>query len=215
MASITPDILLQAYAAGIFPMAETAEDNALYWVEPDERGIFPLDGLHISHSLKKTVRKRPFDIRIDYDFELVMRECARKTADRPSTWINRRILDLYSQLHRRGDAHSVECWSGDELTGGLYGVSIGAAFFGESMFSKADNASKVALVHLIARLNRGGYKLLDAQFVTPHLKSLGAIAVSKAAYKKMLAPAIAGTADFMRFAGDADPELVLRDAGGA
>jgi leucyl/phenylalanyl-tRNA---protein transferase len=213
MPSITPDILLQAYAAGIFPMAERAEDNALYWVEPDERGIIPLDLLHISHSLRKAVRRKTFEVRVDTAFGQVMEECARKTATRPSTWINKRILTLYNQLHARGDAHSVECWQGNELAGGLYGVKIGAAFFGESMFAKADNASKVALVHLVARLNAGSFTLLDAQFMNPHLQTLGAVAISKAAYKKLLVPAIAAQANFHRFTGDADPEDVLWRAG--
>jgi leucyl/phenylalanyl-tRNA---protein transferase len=209
MPSITPDILLQAYAAGIFPMAERAEDNALYWVEPDERGIFPLDGLHIAQSLRKVVRKKNFDIRVDTAFSRVMEECARKTASRPSTWINKRILKLYGELHTRGHAHSVECWQTEELVGGLYGVRIGAAFFGESMFSNASNASKVALVHLVARLNAGGFKLLDAQFINPHLKTMGAVTVSKATYKKYLMSAISAHADFNRFQDDGNPEAVL------
>lgn len=209
MSPITPQILLQAYAAGIFPMAERAEDNALYWVEPEERGLFPLDGLHISQSLRKCVRRKPFSIRIDHDFGAIMRECAKKTADRPSTWINKRILSLYGELHKLGHAHSVECWQGESLVGGLYGVSHGAAFFGESMFSRAPNASKVALVHLVARLNAGGFRLLDAQFLNPHLESLGAIRVTRARYKELLAEALGHEADFSRFAGDEDPEAVL------
>ena len=210
MSQITPDILLRAYAAGIFPMAEKAEDNALYWVEPDERGVFPLDGLHVSQSLRKVVRKQPFEVRVNFDFESVMRECARKTADRPSTWINKRILSLYTQLHRMGNAHSVECWQSDHLVGGLYGVSLGGAFFGESMFSRVPNASKVALVHLVARLNAGGFKLLDAQFMNPHLATLGAVTLSKYAYKKVLSEALEGDGDFNRFSIDADAEAVLR-----
>jgi leucyl/phenylalanyl-tRNA---protein transferase len=212
MPSITPDILLQAYAAGIFPMAEKAEDSALYWVEPDERGIFPLDGLRISHSLRKVIRRKAFEIRIDTAFADVIHECARKTETRPSTWINDRILKLYGELYKRRHAHSVESWLEGKLVGGLYGVRIGAAFFGESMFSKTDNASKAALVHLVARLNFGGFKLLDAQFVNPHLTTMGAIGISKTRYKAMLAPAIASYADFERFASDDDPEAVLRNA---
>lgn len=204
--------MLRAYAAGIFPMAEKAEDNALYWVEPDERGVFPLDALHVSQSLRKVVRKQPFEVRVNSDFERVMRECARKTHDRPSTWINKRIESLYTQLHRMGHAHSVECWQSGELVGGLYGVSLGAAFFGESMFSRLPNASKVALVHLVARLNAGGFKLLDAQFINPHLATLGAITMSKKAYKKVLANALEEDADFALFSGDADAEAVLRSA---
>jgi leucyl/phenylalanyl-tRNA--protein transferase len=175
MTTITPQILLRAYAAGIFPMAESAEDNALYWVEPEERGIIPLDGLKVSYSLRKSVRKRLFDVRIDTDFAAVIAECAAKTADRKSTWINNRIRSLYIQLHKMGCCHSVECWQDGKLVGGLYGVRIGAVFFGESMFSRVTDASKVALVHLVARLNYGGFKLLDAQFVNPHLETLGAI----------------------------------------
>jgi leucyl/phenylalanyl-tRNA--protein transferase len=210
MAAITPQILLQAYAAGIFPMAERADDNALYWVEPEERGLFPLDRLHVSQSLRKCVRRQIFTIRIDRDFGGTMKECARKTADRPSTWINKRIHSLYTELHSLGHAHSVECWRDDRLVGGLYGVSYGAAFFGESMFSRQPNASKVALVHLVARLNAGGYRLLDAQFLNPHLESLGAVTVGKARYKELLADALASEGDFNHFDGDNDAEAVLR-----
>lgn len=209
MSTITPQILLQAYAAGIFPMAERAEDNALYWVEPDERGIFPLNGLRISQSLRKCVRRRPFEIRIDHDFGGIMLECARKTSDRPSTWINKRILSLYGELHRMGHAHSVECWQNDELVGGLYGVTLGAAFFGESMFSRVPNASKVALVHLVARLNAGGFQLLDAQFLNPHLETLGATKLAKSRYKKVLADALGHDGDFGKFDADEDAEMVL------
>lgn len=193
-------------------MAEKAEDNALYWVEPDERGVFPLDGLHVSQSLRKLVRKSPFDIRITSNFEQVMRECARKTADRPSTWINKRILSLYTELSRMGHAHSVECWQGDHLVGGLYGVSLAGAFFGESMFSRVPNASKVALVHLVARLNAGDFSLLDAQFINPHLATLGAVTMSKAAYKHVLAQALDGHGDFNLFQDDRDPDAVLKFA---
>ncbi len=213
MTVITPQILLQAYAAGIFPMAETAEDNALYWVEPDERGIIPLRGLHISHSLKKQLRKKFFDVRVDTAFDQVMELCAAKTRNRKVTWINRRIRKLYSQLYGLGHCHSVECWRDGELVGGLYGVTIGTAFFGESMFSRAADASKVALVHLVARLNAGGFTLLDAQFMNPHLERMGAIPVSKVEYLKLLKPAIEGTADFSRFDGDGDAERVLRSVG--
>jgi leucyl/phenylalanyl-tRNA---protein transferase len=209
LSAITPEILLKAYAVGIFPMAENASDNALYWVEPDERGIFPLDGLHVSASLRKAVRKQAFEIRVDHDFTLVMQECARKTTDRSSTWINKRIVSLYTQLHKLGCAHSVECWQGGKLVGGLYGVSYGRAFFGESMFSRAPNASKVALVHLVARLNAGGYRLLDAQFINPHLVTLGAIAVPKAEYKSLLAVAIEDEGNFQCFNSDDDAEVVL------
>jgi leucyl/phenylalanyl-tRNA--protein transferase len=212
MSTITPQILLQAYAAGIFPMAETAEDNALYWVEPDERGIIPLNGLHISHSLRKQVRKQLFEIRTDTAFADVMAACAAKTETRKATWINQRIRTLYNQLHKMGCCHSVECWQNGKLVGGLYGVKIGAAFFGESMFSRVTDASKIALVHLVARLNAGGFQLLDAQFMNPHLQTLGAMPVSKAEYQELLAPALEGTGNFNLFADDADAEKVLHFA---
>lgn len=210
MSTITPQILLRAYAAGIFPMAESAEDNALYWIEPDERGIIPLDGLAVSSSLRKAVRHRRFDIRIDTDFEGVIGSCAEKTPDRKSTWINARIRALYNQLFRMGCCHTVECWRDGNLVGGLYGVRIGGVFFGESMFSRETDASKVALVHLVARLNFGGFRLLDAQFVNPHLERLGAIAVPKADYHRLMEPLLAIDADFRAFSGDGDPEFVLR-----
>lgn len=212
MTTITPQILLRAYAAGIFPMAESAEDNALYWVEPDERGIIPLNGLLVSRSLRKAVRSKAFDVAIDRDFGAVIGACAEKTPDRKSTWINGRIKSLYTQLHRIGAAHSIECWQNGQLVGGLYGVRIGAVFFGESMFSRVSNASKVALVHLVARLNAGGFRLLDAQFVNPHLTSLGAVALGKAEYHKQLEEALEANADFFGFKDDADPEQVLRYA---
>ena len=210
---ITPEILLKAYAAGIFPMAETAEDSALYWVEPDERGVIPLRGLRISRSLRKQVRKHPFEIRIDSAFSDVIDACAAKTKNRKSTWINARIRKLYNQLHKMGHCHSVECWEDGKLVGGLYGVKIGAAFFGESMFSRVTDASKVALVHLVARLNAGGFQLLDAQFMNPHLKTLGAVVISKADYKELLPSAIEASADFKLFSEDGNPERVLHFAG--
>jgi leucyl/phenylalanyl-tRNA---protein transferase len=213
MTTITPKILLQAYTIGIFPMAETAEDNALYWVEPDERGIIPLHGLRISQSLRKQVRRQSFEIRIDSAFSEVIKACAAKTKNRKSTWINERICELYGQLHKMGHCHSVECWKDGKLVGGLYGVKIGAAFFGESMFSRETDASKVALVHLVARLNAGGFQLLDAQFMNPHLKTLGAIVISKADYKELLPNAIAASADFNKFKEDRDPARVLEFAG--
>src|SRR4029453_954882 len=210
MSTITPQILLKAYAAGIFPMAESAEDNAPYWGEPRGRGIFPLDGLHISRSLRKRIRQRRFDIRIDTAFPQVISACAEKQPDRRTTWINQRIQSLYSQLFKMGCCHSVEYWQDEELNGGLYGVRIGAAFFGESMFSRTTDASKVALVHLVARLKAGGFQLLDAQFTTPHLESLGARTVSRADYHVLLERAIDQDADFFKFTGDRDPETVLQ-----
>jgi leucyl/phenylalanyl-tRNA---protein transferase len=215
MSTITPQILLKAYAAGIFPMAESAEDNALYWVEPEERGIFPLDGLRISRSLRKRIRQRRFDVRVDTAFNDVIAACAEKAPDRKTTWINQRIKSLYGQLYRMGCCHSIECWRGNRLVGGLYGVRIGGAFFGESMFSREPDASKVALVHLVARLKAGGFHLLDAQFTTPHLESLGARSISRADYHVLLEQAIEADAEFFKFQGDRDPEAVLRLARGA
>lgn len=214
MSSITPQVLLRAYAAGIFPMAESATDSALYWVEPEERGIIPLDGLLISRSLRKRVRHRDFRIRIDHDFPAVIAACAEKTPERRTTWINGRITALYTQLHRMGCCHSVEAWQDGQLAGGLYGVRIGGVFFGESMFSRATDASKVALVHLVARLNHGRFGLLDAQFLNPHLQSLGAQAVPRSDYHRMMEPLLAQEASFSAFAGDDEPESVLRLATG-
>lgn len=183
---ITVDILLRAYSAGLFPMADSADDPELFWVEPEIRGIIPLDFFHISKSLAKTVRRKPFEIRFNTAFEAVMAGCAAEAPDRPSTWINATIRRLYTELHQIGHAHSVEAWDGDELVGGLYGVSLGAAFFGESMFSRRTNASKICLVHLVERLREKGFVLLDTQFTTEHLKTFGAIDVPKLDYARML-----------------------------
>ncbi|MDV7338577.1 leucyl/phenylalanyl-tRNA--protein transferase [Terasakiella sp. A23] len=187
---ITPETLLRAYAAGVFPMAETRDAKDLFWVDPEERGIFPLNGLKISKSLYKTVRQKKFDVRVNTNFLGVMEKCAESTADRPDTWMNDDVFRLYNELFEIGCAHCVECWEGDELVGGLYGVSLGAAFFGESMFSRRSNASKVALVHLVARLRLSNYLLLDTQFVTDHLESLGAIEVPRRTYHLMLDEAL-------------------------
>jgi leucyl/phenylalanyl-tRNA--protein transferase len=213
-ATITPQILLKAYAAGIFPMAESAEDNALYWIEPEERGTIPLDGLVISRSLRKRVRRQEFTIRIDTAFPDVIAGCAARYPGRGSTWINGRIKSLYGQLFKMGCCHTVEAWIGDELVGGLYGVRIGAVFFGESMFSLRSDASKVALVHLVARLNAGEFRLLDAQFMNPHLARLGALPLSRLEYHELLEPALAADADFFKFTQDNDPDIVLSLAGG-
>lgn len=187
-----PDILLRAYSAGIFPMAESRDDPDVYWVEPKRRGILPLDGFRLSHSLAKTLRRRIFNVTVDQDFEGVMRACAEPQPDREDSWISEEIIAAYTQLHRLGHAHSVETWLDGQLVGGLYGVSIGRAFFGESMFSRATDASKVALAYLVARLKIGGYSLLDCQFITPHLASLGAIEISRDAYRALLSKAVAG-----------------------
>ncbi len=209
MTAITPQVLLRAYAAGVFPMAESADDPALYWVEPDERGIIPLDGFHVSRSLAKRVRHHVFEIRIDTAFGNVIKACAEATEDRKETWINSRIVSLYTQLHKMGCAHSVESWQEGRLVGGLYGVRIGAVFFGESMFSRATDASKVALVHLVARLKFGGFHLLDAQFQNDHLKQFGTQTLGKAAYHQKLEMAINQDADFHAFKADDDPATVL------
>ncbi len=189
---ITPDILLRAYSIGLFPMAESCESSTLFWVDPKERGVFPLDGLVISRSLARTLRADRFEVRADERFDDVVVACA----NRDKTWINAEIRRLYRELFEAGRAPSIEVFEDGALAGGLYGVSLGAAFFGESMFHRARDASKVALAHLVARLRLGGYRLLDTQFVTPHLASLGAIEVSRSAYLQMLGRALSVEADF-------------------
>lgn len=184
--AITPEILLRAYAAGMFPMAESADDLEVFWVQPKIRGIIPLDRFHVSKSLAKHIRQKPFDIRVNTAFEQVMKCCAESTTDRPTTWINPLILTLYGELHRMGYTHSVEAWEGEELVGGLYGVSLGSAFFGESMFSRRTDASKICLVHLVDRLRDRGFTLLDTQFTTDHLKTFGAIDIPRKDYEKLL-----------------------------
>ncbi|MBA4797531.1 MAG: leucyl/phenylalanyl-tRNA--protein transferase [Rhizobiales bacterium] len=184
--SITPELLLRAYSIGMFPMSESADDPELFWVEPDIRGIIPLDGFHVSKSLQKAIRKAPFDIRFDTAFDQVVEKCAEAADDRPSTWINQQIKDLYGALHRLGHAHSVEAWEGDALVGGLYGVTLGSAYFGESMFSRRTNASKICLVYLVERLRERGFTLLDTQFTTEHLKTFGAVDIPKAEYGVLL-----------------------------
>jgi leucyl/phenylalanyl-tRNA--protein transferase len=193
---ITPELLLRAYACGIFPMSESADDPGLFWVEPEMRGIIPLDGFRISSRLARTVRSDQFSVTVDRAFKRVMSECAAPKPDREDTWINKRIRDLYGALHEMGHAHSVEVWENDDLVGGLYGVSLGRAFFGESMFHHARDASKVALVHLVARLIAGGYGLLDTQYVTDHLRSFGAIEVPRDRYRILLDAALDDVADF-------------------
>jgi leucyl/phenylalanyl-tRNA--protein transferase len=193
---ITPEVLLKAYACGIFPMAESADDPTLYWIEPEMRGILPLDGFHVSSRLARTVRTTPLTVWVDRDFDAVIDGCAEPKPDRGKTWINARIRRIYGALFEAGHCHTVEVYDGDSLVGGLYGVSLGRAFFGESMFHRARDASKIALVHLVARLKAGHYRLLDAQFVTEHLKSFGAVEVPKRRYHRMLEAALAGDADF-------------------
>jgi len=193
---ITPEVLLKAYACGIFPMAESADDPSIYWIEPDERGIIPLEGFHVPRRLARTIRGDRFSVYIDRDIPAVIDGCSRPAAGRSRTWINNRIRSLYLKLAEIGHCHSVEAYDGDRLVGGLYGVRLGRAFFGESMFHTARDASKVALVHLIARLRAGGFTLLDTQFVTDHLKTFGALEVSRFHYHKMLETALTGEADF-------------------
>jgi leucyl/phenylalanyl-tRNA--protein transferase len=197
MVTLTPDLLLQAYAAGIFPMAESAADPELFWVDPVRRGIIPLETFHVPRRLRRTLRHGPFEIRCNTAFADIMRGCSEPTAERPQTWINAEIIGLYTALFRRGAAHSVEAWIGGELVGGLYGVHLGAAFFGESMFSRVADASKVALVHLIARLRQGGFTLLDTQFVTAHLERFGAIEIPRREYRARLAAALQREAQFV------------------
>src|SRR5712664_3797149 len=193
---ITPEVLLRAYACGIFPMAESADDPTLFWVEPEMRGVIPLDGLRVPSRLARTVRSDAFTVTVNTAFKAVISGCAAPQPGRDDTWINKRIRDLYIGLHELGHCHSVEVWQNDDLVGGLYGVSLGRAFFGESMFHRARDASKVALVHLVARLKAGGFKLLDTQFVTDHLRTFGAIEVPRRQYHKLLEAALTGEGDF-------------------
>jgi leucyl/phenylalanyl-tRNA--protein transferase len=193
---ITPEVLLKAYACGIFPMAESADDPALFWIEPEKRGVIPLDRFHVSTRLARTVRSDRFTVTVDRDFDAVVEACAEPWPGRSRTWINARIRTLYRKLYERRHCHSLEVYEGDNLVGGLYGVTLGRAFFGESMFHRARDASKVALVHLVARLKAGGFKLLDTQFVTDHLRTFGAIEVPRRQYHKLLEGALTGEGDF-------------------
>jgi len=193
---VTPELLLRAYAAGIFPMAEGRDAQTVYWIDPERRGIMPLESFHVPRRLRRTVRHGAFEIRCDSDFHAVIAGCADPGPDRADTWINPEIVRLYSGLFEMGNCHTVECWQDGELVGGLYGVALGGAFFGESMFSRARDASKVALVHLVARLVTGGFRLLDAQFVTEHLATFGALEIPRSQYRRMLAEAVATHAVF-------------------
>lgn len=194
---LDPDLVLRAYAMGVFPMAEHRDEDSVYWVEPRHRAILPLDGFHLSRSLRKTIVSDRFRITADAAFDRVIALCAESAPDRPDTWINGSIERVFGELHRRGHAHSVECWDGDRLVGGLYGLALGRAFFGESMFSRARDASKVAIAALVARLRAGGYTLLDCQFMTDHLASLGAIEIPRQTYLSLLSDAL----------GDAGPDF--------
>lgn len=188
---LTPDLLLRAYAAGIFPMAESAESRELKWFDPPIRAIIPLDHqFHVPKRLARTIRQRPYEIRLNSAFEAIMRACAAPAADRPSTWINEEIIRLYTELHKRGHAHSIEVWQDEKLVGGLYGVSLGAAFFGESMFSRAADASKIALVYLVYLLRLNNYSLLDTQFQTDHLQQFGTLEITRDHYQHLLAVAL-------------------------
>lgn len=193
---LTPELILRAYRAGIFPMSEGADDPDIFWVSPQFRGILPLDGFKISRSLRKALRNHPYSIQVDRDFSATIEGCATAGSDRESTWINHTIFGLYSRLFEQGHAHTVEVYDGDALVGGLYGLAIGGAFFGESMFHRKTDASKIALAHLVERLNAGGFTLLDTQFITPHLASLGGIEVPRDRYEDLLAAALEHEGDF-------------------
>ncbi|HUF88271.1 MAG TPA: leucyl/phenylalanyl-tRNA--protein transferase [Thermohalobaculum sp.] len=203
---LTPALVLRAYAAGVFPMADSADSDEVFWVDPRRRGIIPLDGFRLSRSLRRRLRRADYEVRLDRAFEAVIEGCA----DRSETWINPTIRALYTGLHRMGHAHSVEVWMGGRLAGGLYGVRLGAAFFGESMFSRVPDASKIALAHLVARLRAGGFVLLDTQFTTTHLERLGARTVPRARYHRLLDAAVTRGADFYRLAEDPSPESVIQ-----
>jgi leucyl/phenylalanyl-tRNA--protein transferase len=210
LAEITPQVLLKAYACGIFPMAESAHDNALYWIEPEARGVLPLDRVHVPRRLARSIRRGGFEVRIDSDFEAVIEGCASSRPGRRSTWINARIRKLYRELFRLGHCHTVEVWRDGRIVGGLYGVSLARVFFGESMFSVERDASKIALVYLVARLRHGGFSLLDTQFVTEHLTQFGAIEVGRAAFQKLLDQSLSGAGSFGALSADASPEAVLQ-----
>ncbi|UTW57309.1 leucyl/phenylalanyl-tRNA--protein transferase [Kordiimonas sp. SCSIO 12603] len=209
--TITPNLLLQAYANGIFPMSEDREDKELFWVDPDFRGIIPLDQFHIPRSLKKAIKKEPFRVTTDEAFRDVVKACSMPARGRETTWISERIEAMYADLHQRGFAHSVECWEGEELVGGLYGVSLGAAFFGESMFSTRTNASKIALAYLVARLKNAGFALLDSQFITDHLKQFGAVEIPRETYHQFLTEALhAPHPDYFSLSEDAPASTILQ-----
>lgn len=209
---ITKELLLSAYMQGIFPMAESADAKDVYWVDPDERGIFPLDKFHVPKKLARKIRSKPFEVRINTAFREVMLACAEPTdnIERQNTWINDLILTRYAELHELGYAHSVECWQNETLVGGLYGVSINGAFCGESMFHHVTDASKVALVHLVARLKAGRYSLLDTQFVTDHLSQFGAIEIPRAEYRQRLEAALENDQiDFYALNDNEEPDVIL------
>lgn len=209
MIEITPQVLLKAYSCGIFPMAESADDPALYWIEPQQRGVLPLATMHVPKRLARTVRATALDVRIDTDYEGVINGCAGSRPGRRSTWINTRIRQLYRDLFDLGYCHTVEVWDGQRLVGGLYGVALAGAFFGESMFSFERDASKIALVHLGARLIHGGFTLLDTQFVTDHLKQFGTVEVARDEFQRQLDVALRRRGEFLALPVDTTPEQVL------
>jgi leucyl/phenylalanyl-tRNA--protein transferase len=204
--ALTPEIMLEAYGLGIFPMAETRDAEDVFWVDPRKRGILPLDGFHISRSLGRRMRRGDYTVSVDRDFAGVVAACA----DRDETWINDRLFDLYERLHAMGRAHSLEVRIGGALAGGVFGVALGGAFFGESMFSRATDASKIALAYLVDRLRLAGFTLFDTQFITPHLASLGAVEIPRAAYRERLAAALTAPADFTQPSEFPSPEAVLQ-----
>ena len=208
---ITPELLLQAYRIGVFPMGERRDDPKLYWLDPRLRAVLPLDGFHLPQRLRRTIRAGRFEVSANTAFGDTVRACAEPRPGHPESWINEPIVELYSELHRRGHAHSVECRHDGHLVGGLYGVTVGAAFFGESMFSRERDASKVALVHLVARLIVGGFRLLDCQFMTEHLRSFGAVEISREEFRTLLADAIDRPALFQRELGGVDPCAIVQD----
>ncbi len=210
MLEITPELLLQAYRIGVFPMGERRDDPRLYWLDPRLRAVLPLDGFHLPKRLARTVRRGSFEVSADTAFTETMRACAEPRPGHPESWINEPILALYGELFARGHAHSVECRHNGVLVGGLYGVSVGAAFFGESMFSRERDASKVALVHLVARLIKGGFRLLDCQFMTEHLRSFGAIEIPRDDFRALLADAVERTATFQRDLAGEDPCVIVQ-----
>lgn len=206
---LTPELLIRAYAAGIFPMAESRHDPSIFWVDPEVRAVLPLDGLRVSRRLRRTVRRSPFEVRADSAFAEVIAACAEITPQRRDTWINAEIERAYLELHELGHAHTIECWQEDRLVGGLYGVALGGAFCGESMFSRATDASKVALVHLVARLRHGGFTLLDVQFTTDHLKRFGVVEIPARQYLRRLNNALAVRARFYSALPPEDEEAAL------
>lgn len=206
---LNPETVLKAYACGVFPMAESRDDPTLFWVDPDQRGIIPLDEFHVPRSLAKTILGMPYEVRVDTAFRAVMEGCAEPAPGRMNTWINEEILELYSHLFTHCFAHSIEVWDDETLVGGLYGVTMGAAFFGESMFSRVSNASKIALVYLVARLKAGGFRLLDTQFVTDHLRQFGAGEISRNRYHDKLRAALSQSADFQSLSTSVSAASVL------